>query len=741
MAFPDTELDITVEAYLGANPNDAPGTWPAATDLSSRLLDKPIQITRGRGSGQRTLSSGSATLWLDNGAIGDGVGANAAGVLTPLQAMSPYYGLWDVGVPVRISVNGVGASPPYRRFCGYVAAIEQLFIPGVGGNNLSVVKVTLGGLVRQLTQGSVEKSAMRRYYDQVTPAPTAYWPLEFGGRRAALTFPSPIAGVSPVAVEQSTLFGVTRPFSAAGGATPGPVGASSATDTSAGGRLVGRVPIVAGATHVRAEVSMLANGYDNTFPGLLYLYNPIPATSGFTRIGVVAQDLGSGWQLGVDWTGPSGSAASYASGVILLQDNAWHLVQLDIMSSGGGANTDFIVRVDGVQVHIGTATGLPWSPNNYVRTNTLAVDIDLTAHLVAWSGTTLPTATDSYAAFLGMPDEQAHDRLERICTAAGLPHSTTATDSLVVGTQPFGDDVAILRDLELADHGVLTELLSTWGFGYLSSSERSNLTPAMTVDLSTYETTEGTSSQVSQPVRNDARLRNEWTITNQTGGEETYVDAVSQAKHRRRDDSAVVNVPDDQLLNEAGWRTRVTTDDSPRHQTMPVDLGANATTLLPPWLELDLGARIDRTDHPTPEHPHEDDRVILEGYTETIRRKSWTVTLVVEPYAPWQVNVLAEDDPGDDDPYVGWLDYDSCELGVGVDDDDVLWSIACDPADSSDADDFPRRHYIGGELVTVTASTGGTTPTWTVTRFVNGVVKSHLAGAEIELADPIVLSL
>jgi hypothetical protein len=49
---------------------------------------------------------------------------------------------------------------------------------------------------------------------------------------------------------------------------------------------------------------------------------------------------------------------------------------------------------------------------------------------------------------------------------------------------------------------------------------------------------------------------------------------------------------------------------------------------------------------------------------------------------------------------------------------------------------------IGGERMTVTAVTGSSSPqTLTVTRSVNGVVKSHATGVPVVLADPNYLGL
>lgn len=58
------------------------------------------------------------------------------------------------------------------------------------------------------------------------------------------------------------------------------------------------------------------------------------------------------------------------------------------------------------------------------------------------------------------------------------------------------------------------------------------------------------------------------------------------------------------------------------------------------------------------------------------------------------------------------------------------------------ATEFPFDLLVGGERITVTAISGTASPqAATVTRSVNGVVKSHSSGADVVLADPAVLAL
>jgi hypothetical protein len=77
---------------------------------------------------------------------------------------------------------------------------------------------------------------------------------------------------------------------------------------------------------------------------------------------------------------------------------------------------------------------------------------------------------------------------------------------------------------------------------------------------------------------------------------------------------------------------------------------------------------------------------------------------------------------------------------------DAAWidglSFTSGPTWSTDPTDVPWDVTVGGERMTVTEVTGADSPqTWTVTRSVNGVVKSHAAGADVRLADPMIVAL
>lgn len=71
--------------------------------------------------------------------------------------------------------------------------------------------------------------------------------------------------------------------------------------------------------------------------------------------------------------------------------------------------------------------------------------------------------------------------------------------------------------------------------------------------------------------------------------------------------------------------------------------------------------------------------------------------------------------------------------------DEIMFYAA---AETPHPDEFPFDIRVGGEVMTVTNVTSGTSPqTFTVTRSVNGVVKAQTAGTSVELAHPYYIAL
>ena len=739
MAFPYTDLGVTISAYLGADPTVAPGTWPAATDLSSRLLNESITARRGRSAGQRTLSSGQCTFWLDN----------SDGALTPLLASSPYYGTWDLGTPVAVAATGVGASPPYRRFCGFISAIEPTIVPGAKGYNKSIVKVTLGGVARRITQGAVAKSPVYRSVQRLnaTHPPRAYWSMQEPGVPRDV-----VSGVVGTVLGSPTLAQVDD-------LPAGTTGALRYTipDGDAGVDLTQNALVLPIGSYTPSGGSItLAFFMRQTTPDG---FDPVNDNlNGAIRLVInsaTKPSLSFVWNTGATPAAVGdGNSITYAQDIV---DGQWHRIEVFCQTSG--SNVNVFVNVDGSTVGSHTYTSVAVGQalqistiQSWVEDDTdpmnptlagAAFDICHLAVYDEWSSTIYP-ATDAITAYDG---ELAHVRFGRICDEEGLVNSCAASDSLAVGPQPTDTAIAVLQDLEAVDHGVLSELVDNWGFGYLSSTQRYNLAAAITVDLSTYRNTGADSAQdVLVPVRNDQRIRNEWTISRPNGGSATVVDTAHQAKHGRYDDSDEVNVDsDDELIYEAAWRVWEGTYDGLRYAAVPLDLAANnggtdgSPALLAAWLAANLGSRIDRTNPPA-QHPNNAARLTIEGYTETITRRGWLVALTVEPYDPWDVRALA--DTVINTATDGWANWDSCTLHNSVSAGATSWSVDISSPASTAAANYPMVVDVEGERVTVTAVSGASSPqTWTVSRSTNGVSKAHSAGVTITSTELLIATL
>lgn len=577
MTFPGSaDLNIIVEVYLGADPTDFPQDWPAPTNFSDRLLRQPIQIRRGRGQNQKTASAGSCTLWLDN----------TDGALTPFLATSNYYPEWDLGVPIRVSVTDVGTTPPYVRHAGFVADIEAVMVPGTGGKNISAVKVTSAGVLRRISQGAVVKSGLRRRIQATEPY--SYWALDDG--------PLSVAGVLTE--------GIGGPFQASlwNGGTVNPGSAQLPSWLGTGLELDGAPEIVvAEATYNTAlapssrlvlDATLLVNfGTADASPegqvtsfGILDRHTNATLTSTRTQCWIMQLDFDNiaGTIAPVLYAAFGGGATVFtaSSGAIAgFDETVPHHIRIDLTQTG--ADIAAVGYLDGVAFGSGTLAGYTLTSFNLsvVRlTHYEASDPSSSVvytDIAVWVDADPPGVVNTADGALGFAGELAHDRIDRNCSEEGIPYSGTATVSNECGPQPVADIVGVLQDTEEIDHGMLVEDFG-WGLDYRASSQRINLEPVITVDLSTYRTTAGTQADVLTPVRNDARMRNEWTITRESGSSATASDPVHIAKRGRYDDSATVNVENDsRLLHEAQWRVHEGTFEGLRYQTIPLDLAAN----------------------------------------------------------------------------------------------------------------------------------------------------------------------
>jgi hypothetical protein len=350
----------------------------------------------------------------------------------------------------------------------------------------------------------------------------------------------------------------------------------------------------------------------------------------------------------------------------------------------------------------------------------------------------------------GWDTESATQRIHRLCKEQGIlcyvdgPHGQgpNETSPLHVGqadgVQALGPQrslplLALLEEAAKADYGYLGEDYSTGGLTYRTGATLVNQEPRLTVG------TEVTKELA--PADDDQGLINDLTAERLDGSRRRLKDDESIAKAGPYEANVLLNVgSDDQLADQASIRLTIATWPEMRYGQVPIELSKDSA-LWPDWMQAAPGDLIVADSlpdtHPTPEL-----RQLLDGYQETISAVRWRVLANVTPEGPWAAGVLDTDGTPDTDMRA--LDTDGSELSAGINTVATSLSVAITdgPLWTTVAANYPLDIGIGGEQMTVTAVSGGASPqTFTVTRSVNGVVKSHSAGADVRLWQPLTLTI
>lgn len=548
-----------------------------------------------------------------------------------------------------------------------------------------IVMISASGILRRLAQGRGQsRSAMRRHIEAL--APQMYLPLEDG-----LT--SAMTGGTMAAVAPTGGFTVDS--------TSHPAGSSGAMRRANNNATLSSLMPVSAASSARIDFAV---------------QTPTTDTTGPTFVALTVAGL---WSFNVT---PSPA------------DDLWHHHRIEIVNVSGTAKYDWYV--DGVQIAFATTLGT-WSNVTGFRLEPGVagfVNTDAHAHVAMWSPR---ISADTYQAFLGYPGETATTRLTRLCSDAGILFALTGTSTTLMDLQPASTFVDALRSCEAADGGILSDGGSGGGLVYLARGSRYNLTAAFTLDSSLYQL-----APPFQPIEDDQRRRNDWTVSRSGGGSGRFVDATSPqgtAAVGLYDDSTTLGVASDaDLIDQAAWRVHLGTVESMRYPTVTINLRARPE-LVTAWLAAGLGSRITLRNLPSQHGPGDVD-LVVEGWSEVCDGFEWLVSINAGAYEPWRINVVADAQLGRLDTGGSTLSSSATatttSLSVATSTGPIWTTTATFPAD------FPFSIGIDGEQITVTAISGSSSPqTFTVIRAVNAVTKAHLTAANVALWKPGVLAL
>ena len=294
----------------------------------------------------------------------------------------------------------------------------------------------------------------------------------------------------------------------------------------------------------------------------------------------------------------------------------------------------------------------------------------------------------------------------------------------LMGPQTAGDLLDLLGECEATDLGQLYEPRAAFGLAYRT---RESLY-AQAVDLAL------TYSQVTgiQPVEDDQQTRNDVTVTRRGGSSARSVLATGPLSVLpppsgvgRYQEAVTLNIySDDRLQAQADWRVAVGTIDEPRYPEISTEAQNTATTAYVP----DVGDLLAVTGTPIWVPPGGVRAQIL-GYTETFQPHGWDLTFTCQPATP------ADDAFTLNSATLGRLDSDTSVTSGAL-----TTTATAVPYTGGDwittaayPSEFPFDVMIGGEQMRVTAGVAGSL---TVTRSINGVVKTHASGAPIRLFQP-----
>lgn len=340
--------------------------------------------------------------------------------------------------------------------------------------------------------------------------------------------------------------------------------------------------------------------------------------------------------------------------------------------------------------------------------------------------------------------ETAGRRVERLCREQGVTFAGYGDldDSPAMGYQTPAGLLDLLRDCEDADPGgILGETRDQLALSYRPASSMYRQASGLQLDYNLFQLAE------LEPVEDDQLIRNDVTVK-RPGGSSARVAMDSGALSTlapplgvgRYDTSLDVNLQtDDQLQDHAGWRVRLGTIDEARYPTVAVNL-AHASFSAAQAIQaaaVDTGTRV-TVINPPAWIPPDPISLLVQGYTEFLSNYERTLDWNCSPSSPndqmgfYGVDARETRYSPDTTTVSTTMNTTVTTMVMATAAGNELWiTTALLPGD------FPIPVMVEGEEMIITAITSSTSPqTATVTRSVNGVVKSHTAGALITLYQP-----
>lgn len=725
----------TVELYLG-------GTW---VDITSYVYYRDmIRITRGQAAEATQVDPSSCQFTVNN----------RDGRFAPRNPAGAYYGLIGRNTPVRVSVTRNGIR--WYRFHGEVSDWQPQ--SDITGND-AYVQVQAAGILRRLRQGaSPLKSSLYRSLTQGSPRNDirAYWPAED---------PSTANSVASALSD-----GVDMTYT---GAKP--------TFASYDGFPCSDKMLVLGATRLTGTVPTYTPSTNQIVRVLLHLPSSVASTQSLIKFntgGTIPT-----WEVEINTSAlirfsvrDTSNTLVYDSGFLNFGasfgencDLAFRMTQSgsDVVALFIVAHMDNITSYSPVVISNNSVSPTLTSENfGPISSVILGDDLGLTGTAV---GHVVVNNTDLFygelsalgpdgsaatvSALLANCGENPTARIHRLCGEEDVSFADAGdiTDTVGVGFQRTNTLSDLLEETARTGIGTLYETRDQLGVGYVTRNNLYNRATALTLDYSAHAL-----SSPLVPVDDDRLTRNDVTVTStsntsahvtlDTGtlstqappnGVGKYDTSVSINQVTTGFQGATVLNADATLTNIAAWRLHQGTVDEPRYPAVSINLRhpvfTESVTMMNTALATDVGSGLAVTNPPT-WTPGSTVRGLVQGYNETLGVLEHDITFITAPLSAWDVAIADTDR----------ADTSGSTLAADATDTATTLSVATTtgPLWTTSGGQFPFDVNVAGEVVTVTAISGASSPqTFTVTRSTNGVVKAQTTGADVRLAQPAIAAL
>jgi len=710
---------VVVELYYSA-------AWHDIT-IYVYMRDK-IAHTCGTPNEATTADPSTLTLTLNN----------RDGRFSPRNPLSPLYGLIGRNTPIRLKVN------TNIRFSGEVSAWPQAW--DTTGTDV-YVQIQAAGVLRRLSQGQLTHSFGLPTYITLSH-PALYVPCTtnqtiVGGSVGHWIYGS-ILGLDSCAANVHFGTGDLGPNLPKGMAIDTTNRVVDSNGYVLSGRITGAVNIPTAATAVGVFFVFRC---DQLGPMTLYTVdNAYPYQKEWDvdlRADGTNNDIRMTIREGDPENGPTVTVLGTTAANLLdtvIADGLPHTLMVTLTESG--ANVNWVVYLDGVNVLSGTRNsrtvdGIEFIALTYQPlTSSRPVAV---GQLTAWQDANIPAAANLSADGSLYSGETAADRLSRLCSENSIAFTLvgTAADTTRMGAQGGGNLVSLMQECAAADLGILYEPRDSLGLKYRTRTDLYNQSTAVFLDYSTF-----VFGAPPNPTDDDQGIHNDVTVTG-AGGTAEAVLATGPLSILAPPDgintyptSATVNTETTGPLSDiAAWLLHLGTVDEARYPTVtlnmltPAILGDSALTTQ--IIAVDVTSKLRLTDLPA-WLPPEDVHLIVMGYSETIDQFTWGITYNCLPQSPYQVATYASGAglglrfDAENSTLASSATTTATSLSIASAAGTQLWTTT--------AGEFPFDIKIAGERITVTNITGASSPqTFTVTRSVNGIVKSHASGEKVAL--------